>query len=88
MQPGRDLGVAQVAGMQQTWERMKPYVDADRFGQVAAFLAIQHREAQWWRDASISYFQSLSKQPLPAGPPGSKRYTPPRPTRPRPPAPS
>jgi alpha-glucuronidase len=62
-----DLGVAQVAGMQQTWERMKPYVDPERFGQVAAFLAIQHREAQWWRDASISYFQSLSKQPLPAG---------------------
>lgn len=62
-----DLGVAQVAGMQQTWERMKPYVDAERFGQVATFLAIQHREAQWWRDASISYFQSLSKQPLPAG---------------------
>jgi len=62
-----DLGVVQVAGMQQTWERMKPYVDAERFGQVATFLAIQHREAQWWRDASISYFQSLSKQPLPAG---------------------
>jgi alpha-glucuronidase len=27
-----DLGVAQVAGMQQTWKRMKPYVDAERFG--------------------------------------------------------
>lgn len=62
-----DLGVAQVAGMQQTWEHMKPYVDAERFRQVAAFLAIQHREAQWWRDASIAYFQSLSKRPLPAG---------------------
>ena len=38
---------------------------ANEVGQVAAFLAIQHREAQWWRDASISYFQSLSKEPLP-----------------------
>ncbi|HLI74626.1 MAG TPA: rhomboid family intramembrane serine protease [Acidimicrobiales bacterium] len=28
------------------------------------------------------------KQPVPAGPSGSKRYTPPKPTRPRPPAPS
>jgi alpha-glucuronidase len=60
-----DLGVAQVAGMQQTWERMKPYVDAERFGQVAAlvaaFLAIQHREAQWWRDASISYSRVCRK---------------------------
>jgi alpha-glucuronidase len=30
----------------KVWERMKPYVDAERFGQVAAFLDIQHREAQ------------------------------------------
>ena len=35
--------------------------------QVAAFLAIQHRDAQLWRDASIAYFQSLSGLPLPAG---------------------
>lgn len=28
------------------------------------------------------------RQPVPAGPAGSKRYTPPKPTRPRPPAPS
>ena len=34
---------------------------------MAAFLAIQEREAQWWRDACIAYFQSLSKRPLPAG---------------------
>ena len=30
-------------------------------------LAIQEHEAQWWRDASIAYFQSLSHRPLPAG---------------------
>ena len=38
-----------------------------RFAQVSAFLAIQEKEAQWWRDASIAYFQTLSHQPLPAG---------------------
>ena len=40
---------------------------AERFAQVAAFLAIQEQEAKWWRDACIAYFQSFSKRPLPAG---------------------
>jgi alpha-glucuronidase len=34
---------------------------------VSAFLAIQDREAIWWRDASLAYFQQYSKQPFPAG---------------------
>ncbi len=28
---------------------------------------IQQQEAQWWRDASIAYWQSLNGLPLPAG---------------------
>jgi alpha-glucuronidase len=62
-----DLGVSQVADMQATWAKMKPYVDKQRFTQVSAFLGIQHREALWWRNACIAYFQSLSKLPLPQG---------------------
>ena len=49
----------------------------ERYTQVAAFLAIQELEAQWWRDASIAYFQSVSQRPLPAGfapPPQSLQY--------------
>ena len=61
-----DHGVAYVAGMQRTWEGLRPLVDAERFAQTEAFLAIQHREAQWWRDASIAYFQSINHLPLPA----------------------
>ena len=62
-----DLGVAQVAGMQRTWARLRGYVDPQRFGQVTSFLAVQHAEAAWWRDASVAYFQSVSGLPLPAG---------------------
>ncbi|MBJ7376272.1 alpha-glucuronidase family glycosyl hydrolase [Sphingobium sp.] len=62
-----DNGVRYVADMQTTWASLKPYVDAERFAETQAFLTIQHREAQWWRDASIAYFQSVSKRPLPAG---------------------
>jgi alpha-glucuronidase len=60
-------GVDGVATMRNTWAQLAPYVDAERYAQVAAFLAIQQREAQWWRDASITYFQSLSHRPLPQG---------------------
>ena len=65
-------GVATVAGMRATWSGLSGYVDAERYSQVAAFLAIQQQEAQWWRDASIAYFQSLSHRPMPPG------YAPPR----------
>jgi alpha-glucuronidase len=61
------LGVDQVAGMRRTWAGLTPYVDAERHREIAAFLAIQQAEAQWWRDASLAYFQSRSQRPLPPG---------------------
>ena len=60
-------GVDTVGNMRKTWANMAPYVDAERHQEVAAFLAIQEKEAKWWRDACIAYFQSFSKRPLPAG---------------------
>ena len=60
-------GVATVDGMGKTWATLSPYVDPERHAQVADFLAIQRNEAQWWRDASIAYFQTFSGLPLPAG---------------------
>lgn len=62
-----DRGVAAVATMQADWNRLEGKVDARRWAEVRDFLAIQHHEAQWWRDASIAYFQSVSKRSLPAG---------------------
>ena len=60
-------GASVVSQMRRDWTAQQGRVDAERFAQVAAFLAIQEQEAQWWRDACIAYFQSLSKRPLPAG---------------------
>jgi alpha-glucuronidase len=62
-----DRGVETVRQMRRTWDAQAGRVDAERFAQVAAFLGIQEQEAQWWRDACIAYFQSISKRPLPAG---------------------
>jgi alpha-glucuronidase len=62
-----DTGIATVAGMRKTWDRMRPYVDDERWSETAAFLAIQQKEAQWWRDACIAYFRTFSHMPMPAG---------------------
>jgi alpha-glucuronidase len=62
-----DRGVGAVAAMQKDWEGLKGRVDDRRWAEVRDFLAIQHEEAQWWRDASVAFFQSVSKRPLPAG---------------------
>ncbi|WP_372192159.1 alpha-glucuronidase family glycosyl hydrolase [Xanthomonas axonopodis pv. desmodiigangetici] len=62
-----DHGVAEVAAMRTTWQHLAGRIDAQRYQQIADFLAIQQGEAQWWRDASIAYFQSVSGRPLPAG---------------------
>ncbi len=60
-------GVDEAARMQTLWVAQKPYVDAERFEKTAAFLAIQHREAIWWRDACLAYFAQFSKRPFPDG---------------------
>ena len=62
-----DRGIAAVGEMRKTWAAMKPYVDDERWSQEAAFLAIQEKDAQWWRDASIAYFETFSHRPMPAG---------------------
>jgi len=62
-----DRGVAAVHANQAEWAKLTPLVDTERHEQVGAFLQIQADEALWWRDASIAYFQSIAKRPLPAG---------------------
>ena len=63
--------------MRRTWATLAGRIDAARYDQVSTFLRIQQQEAQWWRDASIAYFQSVSQRPLPAGfapPPHTLQY--------------
>lgn len=62
-----DRGVKAVSGMRATWAGLRGLVDSPRFDEVTQFLATQEREAAWWRDASVLYFQTQSGRPLPAG---------------------
>lgn len=61
-----DSGVLGVRGYQKTWENIKPYVDAQRFSEVQEKLKIQAKDAVWWKDACLLYFQTFSKRPIPS----------------------
>jgi alpha-glucuronidase len=60
-----DSGVQQVREFQKIWDRQELRVDAGRFRQVQSRLKIQSRDAVWWRDACLLYFQRFSQQPIP-----------------------
>lgn len=60
-------GVDAVRGMQTTWAALEPEIDHEQFLHVKALLSIQEKEAVWWRNACLVYFQTFSKKPLPAG---------------------
>ncbi|SHI59514.1 alpha-glucuronidase family glycosyl hydrolase [Pseudozobellia thermophila] len=60
-------GVDQVEEMIATWKQMQPYVDQVRHKEVQMLLQIQLKEAKWWRDACLLYFQTFSKKDLPEG---------------------
>jgi alpha-glucuronidase len=60
-------GVAEVRVMQAQWNGVEGQIDAERFAQVKALLAVQERDAVRWRDSCVLYFQSISKLPIPEG---------------------
>ncbi len=59
-------GVDSVRDMQKTWNSLEKFIDKDRFQKVQGLLATQEKEAVWWRDACLLYFQTFSKMPIPA----------------------
>jgi len=60
-----DRGVKKAREFQQIWDRAQGYVDPQRFTEVQSRLKIQARDAVWWRDACLLYFQTFSGQPIP-----------------------
>jgi alpha-glucuronidase len=60
-------GVDEVEKMVSTWDKMGKYVDEQRFKEVKMLLNIQYKEAKWWRDACLLYFQQFSGKELPKG---------------------
>ena len=60
-----DDGVHQARHFLAVWDAMQPYVDEQRFSEVQRKLRIQTRDAEWWRDACLLYFQTFSHRPIP-----------------------
>ena len=60
-----DEGVQGARRMLAVWDAMSPYVDSERFDEVQYKLRIQARDAVWWRDACLLYFQTFSRRPIP-----------------------
>jgi alpha-glucuronidase len=70
-------GVDQVAGFLNQWQSIYASIDEQRYQHVMSLLKIQLKEAKWWRDACLSYFQTFSQLPFPVGveaPPYNLQY--------------
>lgn len=59
-----DNGVRQVRDFQKIWDAAEKYIDAERFHEVQSKLKIQARDAVWWKDACLLYFQEFSGMPI------------------------
>lgn len=58
-------GVNAVRKMQSIWNGLKEKVDPERHRQVQMLLTIQEKEAIWWKNACLLYFQTFSNKPFP-----------------------
>jgi len=62
-----DHGVKEAQDFVRIWQKVKPYVDRERYEAQLWRLQRQADDAQWWRDACLLYFQTFSRMPLPSG---------------------
>ena len=60
-----DQGVRTVIWMNKEWDELKDEMDTERHQEVASLLRIQLKEARWWRNACLLYFQQFSQRPFP-----------------------
>ena len=60
-----DDGLQEVREYQKIWDKMENYVDSERFKHIQSRLKIQSRDAVWWKDACLLYFQQFSVLPIP-----------------------
>jgi len=60
-------GVDGVRTEKRQWESLRNMVDPERWAHVEALLQREERDAAFWRDSCILYFQQFSKRPIPPG---------------------
>ncbi len=60
-------GVDWVRTTKATWAELGAMIDPETHAAITKKLAIQERDAIWWRDSCLLYFQTFAKRPLPPG---------------------
>ncbi len=58
-------GVDSVRAFRATWNSLKGKIDNERWEHVSMLLEIHEKEAIWWKDSSLLYFQTFSKKDFP-----------------------
>ncbi len=58
-------GVEEARQFQIIWDNLEGFIDQQRFSEVQYKLKIQTREAAWWKDACLLYFQTFSGMSFP-----------------------
>ncbi|HEX6848212.1 MAG TPA: alpha-glucuronidase, partial [Chitinophagaceae bacterium] len=58
--------VDSMKAIQQQWNKLSKYIDTERFDHVKQLLNIQVKDAVWWRNACVLYFQTFSKMAIPS----------------------
>ncbi|MBD3586413.1 alpha-glucuronidase [Salinimonas sp. HHU 13199] len=60
-------GADDVKALEQQWDSLKGEIDPLQFHQVQMAMDIHVKEALWWRNACVLYFQQFSDMPIPDG---------------------
>ena len=61
-----NTGVDTVKSFIRQWNSLEKNIDRERFNEVKQLLSIQLNDAKWWRNACLLYFQTFSRQNIPA----------------------
>ena len=59
-------GLNEARELQRLWNSLEGSVDPEIFADVQVRLMTQTRDAEWWKDGCLLYFQSLNKLPFPS----------------------
>lgn len=58
-------GARSVSRLRESWIALEGKVDDEIFNHAGQMMTIQEKEAIWWRDACVLYFQTFSGLPIP-----------------------
>lgn len=61
-----DRGVKKARSFQARWNALEDRIDSARFQEIQRKLKIQTRDAIWWKDACLLYFQEFSQRLIPS----------------------